>query len=114
MQMSCECVCVTVSVYVVVVWQGPMEEQFLYWMDFTLYKYIWKKKKKKKKKKIRRPLGRLIFNMGIAIPGKTVFLIETAPRCTPVVKNRQIIQIYFDVFYNNQHNRGWTRDAICF
>ena len=36
--------------------------------------------------KIRRPLGRLIFNMGIAIPGKTVFLIETAPwyphRCT--------------------------------
>ena len=43
MQMSCERVCVTVSVYVVVVWQGPMEEQFLYWMDFTLYKYIWKK-----------------------------------------------------------------------
>ena len=33
--------------------------------------------------KIRRPLGRLIFNMGIAIPGKTVFLIETAP-CSPV------------------------------
>ena len=30
--------------------------------------------------KIRRPLGRLIFNMGIDIPGKTVFLIETAPR----------------------------------
>ena len=29
--------------------------------------------------KIRRPLGRLLFNMGIAIPGKTVFLIETAP-----------------------------------
>ena len=29
--------------------------------------------------KIRRPLGRLIFNMGIAIPGKTVFLIDTAP-----------------------------------
>ena len=31
--------------------------------------------------KIRRPLGRLIFNMGIAIPGKTIFLIETAPWC---------------------------------
>ena len=31
--------------------------------------------------KIRRPLGRLIFNMGIAIPGKTVFLIETGPWC---------------------------------
>ena len=29
--------------------------------------------------KIRRPVGRLIFNMGIAIPSKTVFLIETAP-----------------------------------
>ena len=29
--------------------------------------------------KIRRPLGRLIFNMGIAIPGKTIFLIEMAP-----------------------------------
>ena len=38
--------------------------------------------------KIRRPLGRLIFNMGIATPGKTVFLIETAPRLSlwqPVV-----------------------------
>ena len=33
--------------------------------------------------KIRRPLGRLIFNMGIAIPGKTVFLIETAPWILP-------------------------------
>ena len=33
--------------------------------------------------KIRRPLGRLIFNMGIAIAGKTVFLIETAPRSLP-------------------------------
>ena len=33
--------------------------------------------------KIRRPLGRLIFNMGIAIPGKTVFLIETAPCVFP-------------------------------
>ena len=30
--------------------------------------------------KIRRPLGRLSFNMGITIPCKTVFLIETAPR----------------------------------
>ena len=38
--------------------------------------------------KIRRPLERLIFNMGIAIPGKTIFLIETAHwfsffRCDP-------------------------------
>ena len=29
--------------------------------------------------KIRRPSGRLIFNMGIPIPGKTVFYIETGP-----------------------------------
>ena len=29
--------------------------------------------------KIRRPTGRLIFNMGIPIPGKTVFYIETGP-----------------------------------
>ena len=35
--------------------------------------------------KIRRPLGRLIFNMGIAIPGKTVFLIETPPRRQAIV-----------------------------
>ena len=35
--------------------------------------------------KIRRPLGRLIFNMGIAIPGKTVFLIETAPWSTACI-----------------------------
>ena len=33
--------------------------------------------------KIRRPVGRLIFNMGITIPSKTVFLIETAP-CAPL------------------------------
>ena len=47
--------------------------------------------------KIRRPLGRLIFNMGIAIPGKTVFLIETAP-CSC-----WYIYLYFvipGVFYN--------------
>ena len=35
--------------------------------------------------KIRRPLGRLIFNMGIAMPGKTVFLIETGPCCIEVI-----------------------------
>ena len=41
--------------------------------------------------KIRRPLGRLIFNMGIAIPGKTVFLIETAPRLFVAEQATQII-----------------------
>ena len=34
--------------------------------------------------KIRRPTGRLIFNMGIPIPGKTVFYIETGPWCYSV------------------------------
>ena len=42
--------------------------------------------------KIRRPLGRLIFNMGIAIPGKTVFLIETAPR--PCFLSDRICLVY--------------------
>ena len=40
--------------------------------------------------KIRRPLGRLIFNMGIAIPGKTVFLIETAPCTSQKTKHIQL------------------------
>ena len=44
--------------------------------------------------KIRRPLGRLIFNMGIAIPGKTVFLIETAPRAST---NDYIPLLFVDV-----------------
>ena len=38
--------------------------------------------------KIRRPLGRLIFNMAIAIPGKTIFLIEAAPW--------YVIDLYYD------------------
>ena len=42
--------------------------------------------------KIRRPLGRLIFNMGIAIPGKTVFLIETAPRLLMYILRLSAIQ----------------------
>ena len=51
--------------------------------------------------KIRRPLGRLIFNMGIAIPGETVFLIETAPRIlttTTMTEQGRVfaIQIEFD------------------
>ena len=41
--------------------------------------------------KIRRPLGRLIFNMGIAIPGKTVFLIEMAPWEHPSRLNNNVI-----------------------
>ena len=48
--------------------------------------------------KIRRPLGRLIFNMGIAIPGKTVFLIETAPRTPSQYKDRLSRHEYRDRF----------------
>ena len=47
--------------------------------------------------KIRRPLGRLIFNMGIAIPGKTVFLIETAPwtfEVRPHLQNKEIYWLF--------------------
>ena len=58
--------------------------------------------------KIRRPLGRLIFNMGIAIPGKTVFLIETAPcslenscGCGFIILSDRYISIIFkdNIFY---------------
>ena len=44
--------------------------------------------------KIRRPLGRLIFNMGIAIPGKTVFLIEMAPRLSAELILTDKVKIY--------------------
>ena len=43
--------------------------------------------------KIRRPTGRLIFNMGIPIPGKTVFYIETGPGCLL----REAVESGFDV-----------------
>ena len=53
--------------------------------------------------KIRRPLGRLIFNMGIAIPGKTVFLIETAPWSSYVkMASSHVMQgehVYEDIRY---------------
>ena len=52
--------------------------------------------------KIRRPLGRLIFNMGIAIPGKTVFLIETAPRSLTMANFTLFISSNIDM--NSQHN----------
>ena len=38
--------------------------------------------------KIRRPNGRLIFNMGIPIPGKTVFYIETGPRIFSIERHK--------------------------
>ena len=45
--------------------------------------------------KIRRPLGRLIFNMGIAIPGKTVFLIETPPGYLHCTVNLLMLVCYY-------------------
>ena len=50
--------------------------------------------------KIRRTLGRLIFNMGIAIPGKTVFLIETAPRLLHPLRQSHIV-------YQGWYLPGW-------
>ena len=63
--------------------------------------------------KIRRPLGRLIFNMGIAIPGKTVFLIETAPsslQCDQTGRPSQYC-LRFHYIYNIKHywqGSGWS------
>ena len=88
--------------------------------------------------KIRRPLGRLIFNMGIAIPGKTVFLIETAPRVSPVTTKLASSQLsvfsviwvicnlvniswhmlhnskmaYLDTFDSDSHDMGCTRISL--
>ena len=56
--------------------------------------------------KIRRPLGRLIFSMGIAIPGKTVFLIETAPRKCGIGDTHQIFDLWLLII--------WIQDLICF
>ena len=56
--------------------------------------------------KIRRPLGRLIFNMGIAIPGKTVFLIETAPRTLKMWHRKVPIFFYSDVTLTSLHPKS--------
>ena len=73
--------------------------------------------------KIRRPLGRLIFNMGIAIPGKTVFLIETAPSslicCAHIYVSIGMIEVTWSKGYtkvicteSNEETRlktGWAK-----
>ena len=51
--------------------------------------------------KIRRPTGRLIFNMGISISGKTVFYIETGPRILMLTYGKIIMLVDADV--NNLH-----------
>ena len=61
--------------------------------------------------KIRRPLGRLIFNMGIATPGKTVFLIETAPRSLAVTRVYIYIHIYLEEVTDksfDKFNKPWV------
>ena len=50
--------------------------------------------------KIRRPLGRLIFNMGIAIPGKTVFLIETAPLFHRITCIERLVWLIYETRVN--------------
>ena len=54
--------------------------------------------------KIRRPLGRLIFNMGIAIPGKTVFLIETAPQSS---EDSRYIVVIFNTMRHIKQQLQW-------
>ena len=60
--------------------------------------------------KIRRPLGRLIFNMGIAIPGKTVFLIETAPRFLLLI--HILISFSFNPLRPRQNRRHFADDVF--
>ena len=69
--------------------------------------------------KIRRPTGRLIFNMGIPIPGKTVFLIETAPSSSvPQEKvlpklniwNTMLLFSYHQTYLSHQHNQDFLQD----
>ena len=55
--------------------------------------------------KIRRPLGRLIFNMGIAIPGKTIFLIETAT-CVDFSLPNNVKHETLVMEYINERNKG--------
>ena len=59
--------------------------------------------------KIRRPLGRLIFNMGIAIPGKTVFLIETAP-CSMQCNTASLLQNSHNTWHKIIHHQGEIKD----
>ena len=61
--------------------------------------------------KIRRPLGRLIFNMGIAIPGKTVFLIETAPRSSYQIVHKCAPGDFTNDKSTLVHAMAWCRRA---
>ena len=63
--------------------------------------------------KIRRPLGRLIFNMGIAITGKTVFLIETAPWVAILLKrDARLIVNFFNESRMKLHKQNFLHTLI--
>ena len=62
--------------------------------------------------KIRRPLGRLIFNMGIAIPGKTVFLIETAPWCGKLKPKYIMVNLTNDKIFQGFYCEGLRRAKL--
>ena len=66
--------------------------------------------------KIRRPLGRLIFNMGIAIPGKTVFLIETAPWSIQklVLENHVSSEFAIDYWYEQRTVSSYVANICAF
>ena len=60
---------------------------------------------------IRRPLGRLIFNMGIAIPGKTVFLVETAPSYVALL-TKSTLPISTEYYQENTEQHGLVSDSF--
>ena len=63
--------------------------------------------------KIRRPLGRLIFNMGIAIPGKTVFLIESAPRFLWLYSSFHVDRFVFQYMFIYNATQFWACAHEC-
>ena len=68
--------------------------------------------------KIRRPLRRLIFTMGIAIPGKTVFLIETAPgkltchHCNDHFQQKWTIVVWTNWGPSHKRHCDWFTNSI--
>ena len=64
--------------------------------------------------KIRRPTSRLIFNMGIPIPGKTVFLIETGPWCLFGTRTHFNTKTIFPGMETPRLTIRWSRDHLVF
>ena len=63
--------------------------------------------------KIRRPSGRLIFNMGIAIPGKSVILIETAPWIHFIFIHFFLYQILCTLIYHRHSLYSFLLSSNC-